>query len=322
MARPIKVGIDYFGVDVTPDEKVEYIESTYEAEGYYLWIKFLQRVYSTGYYMEWNKYQAAAMKKATGISLERIDEILDVFLEVGIFNRELFDEYSILTSRGVQKRFYAAASKRTHVEIVPEYVLHDELWKWFDGKNSEETQVNSSENDVDDEVNSEETQKEIPNEEGFFGKNSEETTLEEELSSDNGSQSAEYRRNNPEESTQSKVKQSKVKQSKAKEQETRAPKPPKISYAENVQLTEAECQKLVDKYGQSATDWMIEKLDNYKGANGKKYKNDYRAILNWVVEKYQEQLAKGQIRGQMPAERSEVNDSIEPDLRQQDWNNW
>lgn len=31
---------------------------------------------------------------------------------------------------------------------------------------------------------------------------------------------------------------------------------------------------------------IIELLDNYKGANGRKYKNDYRAILSWVIDKY------------------------------------
>ena len=50
-------------LDVSPDEKVEYIESTYEAEGFYLWIKLLQRIYGAGFYIEWNKYQAAAVKK-------------------------------------------------------------------------------------------------------------------------------------------------------------------------------------------------------------------------------------------------------------------
>ena len=30
-------------------------------------------------------------------------------------------------------------------------------------------------------------------------------------------------------------------------------------------------------------------LDNYKGANGKKYKSDYRAILNWVVKRAKEE---------------------------------
>jgi len=66
----------------------------------------------------------------------------------------------------------------------------------------------------------------------------------------------------------------------------------KTVYAENVTMTEEEHQKLIKEHGQEATDAMITILDNYKGANGKTYKDDYRAILNWVVKRYQEDKAR------------------------------
>lgn len=59
--------------------------------------------------------------------------------------------------------------------------------------------------------------------------------------------------------------------------------------AENVTMTDAEYQKLIDKYGEKETSRLIEILDNYKGQSGKKYKSDYRAILNWVVDRLQEE---------------------------------
>lgn len=65
-----------------------------------------------------------------------------------------------------------------------------------------------------------------------------------------------------------------------------------ISCAEFVKLTPEEYQKLIDDHGEVATNAMIEILDNYKGANGKKYKSDYRAIKNWVVKRYQEEQQK------------------------------
>lgn len=64
-----------------------------------------------------------------------------------------------------------------------------------------------------------------------------------------------------------------------------SPKLQKIKYAEYVSMTNDEHDKLIATYGQESTAKMIETLDNYKGANGKKYASDYRAILNWVVEK-------------------------------------
>ena len=66
-------------------------------------------------------------------------------------------------------------------------------------------------------------------------------------------------------------------------------KPPKrIKYADFVNMTEAEYQKLCDKYGKPFADACIETLSNYKGAKGKTYKSDYLAILNWVVDRVNE----------------------------------
>ena len=60
--------------------------------------------------------------------------------------------------------------------------------------------------------------------------------------------------------------------------------PSKIKYAEFVTMTEAEYSKLVDQYGEANVERMISKLDNYKGAKGKTYKSDYRAMLSWVAD--------------------------------------
>lgn len=61
--------------------------------------------------------------------------------------------------------------------------------------------------------------------------------------------------------------------------------PKKIKYADTVKLTEDEYQKLCCDYGIEFTKKLIEVLDNYKAASGKTYKSDYRAILNWTVDR-------------------------------------
>ena len=57
-------------------------------------------------------------------------------------------------------------------------------------------------------------------------------------------------------------------------------------------MTNAEYEKLCSTYGKDFADQCITTLDNYKGANGKKYKDDYRAILNWVVARVKTELSK------------------------------
>ncbi|MBP1312289.1 DNA-binding MarR family transcriptional regulator [Paenibacillus sp. 1182] len=75
---------------------------------------------------------------------------------------------------------------------------------------------------------------------------------------------------------------------------------PKIKFAEFVKLTQQEYDKLVLAHGEDRTKRMIEILDNYKGSKGKKYASDYRAILNWVVERVEEEEQKGGYRQAKP----------------------
>jgi hypothetical protein len=59
----------------------------------------------------------------------------------------------------------------------------------------------------------------------------------------------------------------------------------KIKYAENILLKKKEYETLCKDSPEPAVGKMIEVLDLYKGSNGKKYKSDYMAILNWVKTK-------------------------------------
>lgn len=69
----------------------------------------------------------------------------------------------------------------------------------------------------------------------------------------------------------------------------------KVQWAENVAMTNAQYEKLLCTYGEADTKRLIEILDNYKGAIGKKYEDDYRAILNWVVNRLKEEKSKNRI---------------------------
>ena len=80
---------------------------------------------------------------------------------------------------------------------------------------------------------------------------------------------------------------------------------PKTQFAEFVSLTNAEYEALVAKLGEQGAGRCIELLDNYKGQSGKKYQSDYRAILNWVVGRYEEEQKK--------AHRDEPRRSYDPE---------
>ena len=118
----------------------------------------------------------------------------------------------------------------------------------------------------------------------------------------------------PEKSSKDKIRQDKTRQDKTRQDKTRQDnsitntheeqKKEKYFDAEFVTLTEAEFQKLINEHGEVAVRRMVVILDNYKGANGKKYKSDYRAILNWVVDRYKEESTKGNLQGSFNKEKN------------------
>ena len=56
-------------------------------------------------------------------------------------------------------------------------------------------------------------------------------------------------------------------------------------FGDFVWMPQKEYDTLVDRFGEPFTTKCIETLGNYKGSSGKKYVSDYRAILNWVVDR-------------------------------------
>lgn len=86
------------------------------------------------------------------------------------------------------------------------------------------------------------------------------------------------------------------------EQQEKAEKNKKYKYADFVTLTRDEYAKLCADYSEEAAKRMIVILDNYKGSKNKKYASDYRAILSWVVDRYNEEIQKNgqQIKRTIP----------------------
>lgn len=78
----------------------------------------------------------------------------------------------------------------------------------------------------------------------------------------------------------------------------------KVKFAEFVTMTEAEHQKLTAEIGEPLAARCIEILNNYKGANGKRYKSDYLAIRNWVIQRAREEQAKGQAPAPKPLQKT------------------
>ena len=54
-----------------------------------------------------------------------VEEVVKKAIQVGFFNKEMFDKYKILTSNGIQNRFKSAVTRREEIEYVVDYLVSE-----------------------------------------------------------------------------------------------------------------------------------------------------------------------------------------------------
>lgn len=125
-------GINYFPLNVHLDDKFELIEAEFGLKGFAIVVKLFQKIYGQqGYYCEWTEDVALLFGKNAGLGGDAVSEIVRAAIKRGIFDSELYDKYQILTSRGIQERYFEAVSRRKEVEVRKEYLLIkvDQIYK-------------------------------------------------------------------------------------------------------------------------------------------------------------------------------------------------
>src|SRR5699024_5740235 len=126
MARPIKKGLDYFPLDVNflKDIKVRKILRANGDGSISILVDLLGNIYGDeGYYMQWDDDMRFLVADDVGASEGRVDEVVNKAVQVGFFDKGMFEKYQILTSRGIQKRYQSAAARKTDNDIKDDFRL-------------------------------------------------------------------------------------------------------------------------------------------------------------------------------------------------------
>ena len=142
MARPTKTGMDYFSLDVNLDDSIELVEAEHGLAGFAIIIKLWQKIYSEGYYIDWKKDNLMLFSRKINSEETLVSSVVNSCLSRGIFNSDLYEEYEVLTSKAIQKRYLTACkqTKRASVPFHKELILvSPELTSVI----TEETSVNS-----------------------------------------------------------------------------------------------------------------------------------------------------------------------------------
>lgn len=129
MAAPNKTGLDYFPFDVDffEDEKLEAISGEFGLKGELATIKLLCAVYKNGYFVVWNNlFKMKLLKRLPGVSTELLEQIVNRLVLWGFFDKSLFDSDKVLTSNGIQKRYFEATKRRqSKASLI--YVISNEV---------------------------------------------------------------------------------------------------------------------------------------------------------------------------------------------------
>lgn len=129
MAQPVKIGLDYFplNVDIFDNEKVMAISKEFGIKGEIVVIRLLCAIYRNGYFIEWNELQRNRLQmNMPGVSSELLDTIVQRLVRWEFFDRTLFySTAQVLSSRSIQKRYFNAVRRRKTPAWLP-YLLIDD----------------------------------------------------------------------------------------------------------------------------------------------------------------------------------------------------
>ena len=127
MARPIKLGLDYFPHDThsNDDTALALIEAEFGIAGYAVYFKLLEFIYSQGYAALWGADERSLFYHklgAVGVSERKASEIIKGLVRRSLFDQGVLNSFQILTSKSIQLRWLEAKRKKID-DIDPKVCL-------------------------------------------------------------------------------------------------------------------------------------------------------------------------------------------------------
>lgn len=159
MARPTKKGLDYFPLDVDflSDLKVRRIIKACGKEAVHILVALLANIYrDEGYYVLWDDDLAFLVADEVGTKEGTVEELVKKAVQVRFFDKDIFDKYSVLTSKGIQSRYILATKERKKVELDYKYLLTNEVNRSNISINGRNNSVNQGNNQQSKEKESKE----------------------------------------------------------------------------------------------------------------------------------------------------------------------
>ena len=114
MARPTKLGLDYFPHDTHTDEDtaLQLLEAEFGLDGYAVYFKLLESIYAQGYAKLWGEDECLLFAKKMGaVTVPKLSEIIKGCIRRSLFDEGVYNLFQILTSKAIQQRWLEAKRK-------------------------------------------------------------------------------------------------------------------------------------------------------------------------------------------------------------------
>jgi hypothetical protein len=105
------------------DDEIKLIDAKFGVAGFGVLVKVWQIIYDHGYYALWTERELLLYKSRINADINFINDVINECLQWGIFSKEMYNKFSVLTSKGIQKRFFEATCRRQTVAITSEVLL-------------------------------------------------------------------------------------------------------------------------------------------------------------------------------------------------------
>jgi len=102
---------------------VRLIEAEHGMLGFGILVKLFMKIYKEGYYYEWGEMQQLLFSRSINVDINKVIAVINSCLKWNLFDNNLFEQHGILTSKGIQRRYAKATSRRNNVKVAKEYWL-------------------------------------------------------------------------------------------------------------------------------------------------------------------------------------------------------
>lgn len=147
MGRKRKVGLDYFPLDIDffQDIKIRKLIRRQGGKAITIYACLLCNIYKCGYYMRWDNELPFIISESTGCDEVYISEVLKDCLALGLLDKRMFDEESVLTSYGIQERYQRICADCKRKCVIEEYNVISSEEKGINSEESAQSKVKEKE---------------------------------------------------------------------------------------------------------------------------------------------------------------------------------